>query len=173
MNVEQPPHDRGAEPDDDPRWVPAPLAPDEVEEAVVVDREGQTLGPFREVAASYFRGPLPSPQALREYNNAIPGLGERIVSSWEDESRHRRGLERRIVDAAIANQSRGQLIAAAIALVIAGGGIVLIALGHDIAGLIALIPNLVALVGLFLYGVVRSGPVHDELPAEYPTRPTT
>lgn len=127
----------------------------EVEEAYVVDREGHPVASFREVAASYFRGPLPSPDALREYDGVLPGLGERIVTNWEEESRHRRSLERRTVEAGIKNQSRGQIVAATIAISVALGGIVLIATGHSIAGLIALLPNLVALIGLFIYGSAK------------------
>ncbi len=150
--------ERPSGPDEPPSGIwPERLGDTDVEEAYVVDREGQPKATFREIAASYFRGPLPSPEALRQYNEAIPGLGERIVTNWEQESFHRRSLERRLVEGGIRNQSRGQLIAAAIAIIVAIGGIVLIATGHSTAGLIALLPNLVALVGLFIYRSATGG----------------
>jgi uncharacterized membrane protein len=127
-----------------------------ISEAFVVNRAGEPVATVQEVVASYFAGPLPSPEALADYNRALPGLGERIVSNWEEETRHRRGIERRVVESGIRNQSRGQLIAASIAIIVALGGIGLIAGGHSTAGLVALLPNVVALVGLFIYNGVKS-----------------
>lgn len=45
------------------------------------------------VAASY-EGPLPHPQILRQYDDLLPGLANRIVKMVEEEGIHRRGIEK-------------------------------------------------------------------------------
>ncbi len=61
-----------------------------------------------------------------------------------------------MVEAGVKNQSRGQIVAATLAIIVSLGGIILLATGHNIAGLVALLPNLVGLVGLFLYNSAKN-----------------
>ena len=61
-----------------------------------------------------------------------------------------------MVEAGVKNQSRGQIIAATIAIIVSLGGIILLATGHSIEGLVALLPNLVGLVGLFIYNSAKN-----------------
>lgn len=42
-----------------------------------------------------WQGPLPPPAALSGFDAVVPGLAERIAKAWEDESEHRREIERR------------------------------------------------------------------------------
>src|SRR4051794_26305738 len=44
--------------------------------------------------AEFYSGPLPNPDMLREYEDVLPGLAEKIVSQFEEQGRHRRWLER-------------------------------------------------------------------------------
>jgi uncharacterized membrane protein len=48
----------------------------------------------------------------------VPGLAERIVRRWELEGDHRHELEDRIADHQMQTQTRGQWIAALIALIV-------------------------------------------------------
>jgi len=44
-----------------------------------------------------FSGPLPPPQALREYDQIVPGLATRIVAQAERQTEHRISLEAKVV----------------------------------------------------------------------------
>lgn len=46
------------------------------------------------VVADYWSGPLPSPETMADYNDVIPDGANRIVTAWEEESAHRRTMER-------------------------------------------------------------------------------
>lgn len=48
-----------------------------------------------------YSGPLPDPRALSQYDQVVPGAAERIIQAFEDESRHRRQLEQRAVEATV------------------------------------------------------------------------
>jgi|SRR5215207_8289021 len=99
---------------------PARYEPD-ISSEEVPDSEAVRELVRREIA--YYQGPLPDPITLREYENTLPGLADRIVTRMEQESNHRHATER-----------RGQYIAAGIAGwgLICGPGLVL--LGNAWAG---------------------------------------
>lgn len=48
-----------------------------------------------EMQSHSWQGPLPPPAALSGFDAVVPGLAERIAKAWEDESEHRREIERR------------------------------------------------------------------------------
>src|SRR5437868_4554614 len=55
-----------------------------------------------------YRGPLPPPEMLAEYDRHIPGLAERIVRSWEQQSGHRQTLERQAAGGAESRMDKSQ-----------------------------------------------------------------
>ncbi len=99
-----------------------------------------------------FFGPLPHPEILEKYEQILPGAAERILSMAETQSRHRIGLETRVVDADITNSKRGLIFGFTIGLVGIGGGIYSIHLGHVISGSLLTGGALASLVGTFVYG---------------------
>jgi len=50
------------------------------------------------VKAESFRGPLPPPRYLAQYDKVIPGLAERIVRMAEAEQGHRHHCEDKIIE---------------------------------------------------------------------------
>jgi uncharacterized membrane protein len=92
-----------------------------------------------------FSGPLPHPQLLAQYNEAVPNGADRIVKLTENQAEHRQTME-----------SRGQVFTFALALIALVGGIVLIALGNSAEGLVPLIAAIAGLGGLFVYREIRS-----------------
>ena len=50
-------------------------------------------------AAQSFSGPLPTPRLLKEYEETLPGLAERIVLIHEANESHRREMEAKNLDA--------------------------------------------------------------------------
>lgn len=71
----------------------------------VLEREGIQLSPHAAQAvkqqvrkltfsAEVRSAPIPSAAELEEYNAVSPGLGDRIVEAWFEQSNHRRDMER-------------------------------------------------------------------------------
>ena len=54
----------------------------------------------RTVSATY-KAPLPPPSMLRDYENVVPGLADRIVQAFERETLHRHECARVLIDAEI------------------------------------------------------------------------
>jgi uncharacterized membrane protein len=111
---------------------------------------------IREIMVS-FSGPLPPPKMLKEYETALPGLGERIVARADKEQAFRHEIAREHVTLTKKRQHHGiirayvgQAGAFVIAMTAVGGGIGLLAAGMSAAGLGSIIAALVALVAVFL-----------------------
>jgi uncharacterized membrane protein len=102
-----------------------------------------------------FSGPLPPPELLARYNEALPGGAERIVALAEEQASHRRRME-----------ARGQVLLFAVVLVALVGGIGLIALGENAAGLVPVIAAIGGLGSLFVYREVKTHRLTKQLEAE-------
>lgn len=87
-----------------------------------------------------FSGPLPHPQLLNQYNEALPDGAERVMRLTEDQARHRQMLE-----------ARAQAFTFGLAIISLVGGIALIALGASAAGLVPLLAAIAGLGGIFFY----------------------
>lgn len=87
-----------------------------------------------------FSGPLPPPDVLAHYNDALPGGADRVLRFAERQSGHRQRLE-----------NRGQIFLFIFATVALVGGVVLIAVGQSAEGLIPLLSAIGGLGGLFVY----------------------
>ena len=44
--------------------------------------------------ASYFSGPLPDPETLKKYEEAMPGTVDRIIKMAEEQAKHRQEIEK-------------------------------------------------------------------------------
>jgi uncharacterized membrane protein len=95
-------------------------------------------------ASSQYRGPIPPPQMLAEYEKVIPGLGGRIIENWEQQRKHRERLEADTTRGSEARMDRSQrnaLIVAVLGLVIAA------VLGYFGASTVAIFIAIVAVGG--------------------------
>lgn len=45
-----------------------------------------------------FSGPLPPPEILRRFDEVVPGAAERIIKMAEEQSGHRRELEKKVIE---------------------------------------------------------------------------
>jgi uncharacterized membrane protein len=59
------------------------------------EKQGQQLQAF--IQAQTFSGPLPPPEILTKYNEAIPNGAERIMAMAERQAAHRQNIELRVV----------------------------------------------------------------------------
>jgi len=99
-----------------------------------------------------FSGPLPPPEVLEKYNQAMPGLAERIISMAEQQGRHRQEIEKTVINSNAFVQKVGPFLGFIVAMTAVIGGIVLILKGKDGYGLAAIITALASLAGVFIYG---------------------
>ena len=104
-----------------------------VEDAQVVDPSDSEVLEAAIIAAQ-FSGPLPPPEILQAYDEVVDGGATRIVDQWERETKHRHALESKALDAYVAGMTRAQWMAFVVILAIGIGGLVIVALGHALAG---------------------------------------
>ena len=86
-------------------------------------------------------GPIPTPETLAAYDKAIPGLGERIIASYEAEYSNRHRLEQMSLQGDIDAMKlahwdvrRGQWLGFVISITGILSGAILVYLNHDVAG---------------------------------------
>ena len=81
-----------------------------------------------------FRGPLPHPEHLKQYEVIVPGAADRILQLAEQQTAHRIKTENKAVSAEITQNILAQVIAFILAITGIGGGILLTLKGHGGAG---------------------------------------
>lgn len=59
-----------------------------------------------------FSGPMPHPKHLREYNDILPGAAERIVSMAERNLEHNIDMDRKVIEAEVADRKLGMYLGA-------------------------------------------------------------
>jgi uncharacterized membrane protein len=104
--------------------------------------------------SSTFSGPLPPPDILARYNDAVSDGAERIIALAERQAAHRMGLESRVVDADIKRSNWGLVagfIVAVAGLLIA---FLMVDRGNAVAGVVVGSLDLAGLVAIFVYGTV-------------------
>lgn len=89
--------------------------------------------------ADVFVGPIPPPSVLQEYENIRPGFADRIVTQFEEQGRHRRGIEKKIVNHNILSATVGQITGFLVFLAAIGGGAFLLYLDKPVGGLATII----------------------------------
>jgi uncharacterized membrane protein len=114
--------------------------------------------PKREAAARVlieykqsFSGPLPHPSLLKQYNDCVPDGAERIIKMAENQSDHRRSLERMVVESNCRGDRIGQICGVSLAGLALVGAIVLMALGQSGPGITVMLTDAVGLGGAFIY----------------------
>jgi uncharacterized membrane protein len=102
-----------------------------------------------------FSGPLPKPEILTKYNEAVPNGAERIFVMAEKQSDHRQWLEKHALSGDSKRSYCGLFTGAFIALAVLGGGVWCILEGHDAAGATFISIDLVSIVSVFVIGGTR------------------
>ncbi len=114
--------------------------------------EGKELAQQMGLIKQEYSGPLPPPSALEKYNEIIPNGAERIMAMAEEQSKHRRELEKMALQTDSRNSLLGIIAAFSLgAITIVTGGIVA-AFGYSLGGAILGSSGLVGLVSAFIFG---------------------
>ena len=100
--------------------------------------------------AQFHSGPLPEAAELQRYDDVVPGAAHRIITMAEKEQQFRHAGVRReqLVESILTLV--GQVFAVVVALAFGWWSYRLISSGHQVAGTLIGVIDLVALVGLFL-----------------------
>lgn len=132
------------------------------EDAQVVDPSDSEVLEAAIIAAQ-FSGPLPPPEILRAYDDVVEGGAGRIFDQWERETKHRQSLETKALNAYVAGITRAQWMAFIVIFSIGIGGLVIVALGHALAGFAGFFLALAAAAATFFRNRGEdSAPLDDE-----------
>jgi uncharacterized membrane protein len=113
-------------------------------------------------------GPLPSPDNFREYENAVPGSGMRIIGMAECEQKHRHEQESRTTMADIGLQYLGLIGTIALAGFGIWKGSALIEMGRGSYGLAVIGTSLTGVLTLIIRAIIVSRTSKSNLQSETP-----
>ncbi|MGO9166285.1 MAG: hypothetical protein ACLP56_05380 [Candidatus Sulfotelmatobacter sp.] len=102
--------------------------------------------------SEFHAGPLPHPLHIERMAKSYSEAPAIIFTNFQEQGRHRRVLEAKVVDSRVLLASRGQWIGAAIGMTGVVGSLIAICLGHDWAGVSFGSMVLLGLVGVFVTG---------------------
>ena len=89
---------------------------------------------------------------LRKYEELLPGSANRIISMAENQSSHRQGLEKKVVESNCSNERLGMILGFGICLLAISLGGLLILKGKNTSGIASIVAALAAPVAVFIYG---------------------
>lgn len=115
-------------------------------------REVTVQGASIEQTTEYFVGPLPHPDMLAKYNELVPDFAERLLSEYQAQGAHRRGLEAAVITGNLRAQSRGQWIAAGMFALMVAAAVVLGLAGQPLAAFGVATVDVLGFAGLYVYG---------------------
>lgn len=95
---------------------------------------------------------LPAPEELARYEKVVPGGAERILEMAEQQSTHRREMEEKSVSAEIRGARIKQVLTFVLALATGVLGGILLISGSELAGLMVILVDAAAVVGIAFYG---------------------
>lgn len=103
-------------------------------------------------SAQVFTGPLPPPEQLIKYNEAVPNAAERIIAMAEKQSAHRQQLETIALREEAKRSSLGLAAAFILSVLALSASTFCIYTGHDVAGSSIFGASLASIVIAFLRG---------------------
>jgi uncharacterized membrane protein len=153
--------------------LPADLPPEVIE---LAKEDPNVLKAVRIIIAEQYKGPIPPPRILREFEEIVPGSAKDLIEDFKSWGQLNRDLLRSQVGSELEQDRadrtlafRGQTIATSIISVFGVAGIVRIFMGDPIGGGLLLAPALLGgLTRLFLTGGRFDQPSAAESPKETP-----
>ncbi len=97
-------------------------------------------------------GPFPSPHVLREYNQIIPNMAERILDNFESQTKHRIEIEKEIVFSRSENMKKGQIFAFIIALCLIALSFYCVYMGYQVLAGTICGTTITGYASAFIYG---------------------
>lgn len=110
----------------------------------------------RKFSAVFHRGPMPSPDVMKKYEELYPGAVEFFFRQLQQQSEHRQALEKAVTEHNIKASDRGQWMAFVLFFIVAAAGFTGIFLGRSVAGTITALAGLAGPLALFFNRRKRS-----------------
>lgn len=104
------------------------------EHKVNVNRNSENQ--LRVLQAKQYEGPIPTAEELQKYKEIMPDLPDRILTVFEEDSKHTRDMGKRALEGSINFDKRSQIMAFTIILVGLLGTFFLAYLDKDVASII-------------------------------------
>jgi uncharacterized membrane protein len=104
------------------------------------------------IKSTHYQGPIPDPDMLRDYNNIVENGAERIVKQFEEQSRHRRNIEKEVVEGQVSESKRGQIFAFIIGMTGLGFAFASALMGYKGFAITLASTTIVGLVSAFIVG---------------------
>ena len=104
-----------------------------------------------------FSGILPPADLLRQYDEIVPGSAQLIINGFQKQSEHRQAIEKRALEAQIADTRRGQIFGLVIGLAAIIGGSLTAILSSEWAGAFIGGGGVIGLVSVFVIGRTMIG----------------
>jgi uncharacterized membrane protein len=120
---------------------------------------------LKQLVSAVFKGPIPPPAMLKQYNTIDPTFSNRILKMAEKEQSFRHKIENKIVDKQFTERRIGQLFGLIIGIVAIAGGSITAILGNPWAGGLIGGGGVAGLVAVFVYGK-RSKDINDKKESE-------
>lgn len=120
----------------------------------VRQKESATVANNQKITASYteFRsGILPAPDDLAKYEELLPGVTNRLLTTYESQVNHRIELEKIVIKGDSCRALLGQILSFIIVMSVLCISGFLFYLGKSIAGLSAVVLALASLIPSFIY----------------------
>ncbi|SAK55948.1 hypothetical protein AWB78_01520 [Caballeronia calidae] len=135
------------------RYIAEPVPADVAEPVIAAGKASVTVA----VQTHSFRGPMPPPEHLAQYDRIVPGAGRLIVEEFQMNSQHAREIETLGLRGSIRKDIRAQFIAGFLVLI--GFGLVygLAEHNHDGVAIAVAVTLLVSVLTAFLTGTVMRG----------------
>jgi uncharacterized membrane protein len=96
-----------------------------------------------------FKGPLPHPQILKQYDEVVPGSAMMIIGTFEKQSNHRMNLESTVVTGNDKMQKLGLIVAALINICAITAAVIMTLSGDATPGAFTFLGTLIADVTVF------------------------
>lgn len=97
-------------------------------------------------------GPIPDPMTLERYELLLPGAADRILTMAENQSEHRRDIERIVIKSRARDSLLGVIFGFILAIMTIVAGTYVVIKGYTWSGTILGSAGLVGLVSVFVYG---------------------
>lgn len=104
-----------------------------------------------------FSGPLPHPKHFKEYDDALPGSGDRLIRMVEQDLTHSQSLQTKALDADIADMKEGRRLGFAALVLLISGAILCGVIGQQTIALALLGASMVGAIGTLIKGRGRNG----------------
>jgi len=99
-----------------------------------------------------YAGPLPSPDLLKKFDEIVPGSADRLITQFEEQSKHRRTLEQKVIGNDICLSRIGIIFGFLIGMTAIIGGLLISLQGKELSGGMISGSGIIGLVSVFVYG---------------------